>query len=574
MGDWKKEGKERQDRDKAIGYCFADADKLNISDAEKQMVAMQCGGKVLTMPKEDLDKFLAVHERPAVQPSKLSPSLSTSSEDAQVKHCHEEAKKARTPRQKAEFLDWCLTDVPPEARPAYTPATVIPESTAPKSETTLPPLSFESPAGEFICPELKDDGTPCRKQLSSKYHLQQHIEQVHRKERRFVCGEIKDDGTVCGQPCSTNENLNQHIDAVHRKLKKYICPELDDDGKPCKHKFSTKGDLDKHINGVHHKLKRFICPELKEDGKPCEQKFGTMQHLNQHIDRAHRKLKPFKCTELKEDGTPCGKIVATKSELSQHIDAVHHKQKRHVCHELEGGVVCGKSYARKFLLERHIKTYHQRFRVYCSKCGKPFKKEDTRDEHEAVCTGADYEKIKTIYHIVKGGKVEDTVAGIIEQHCASLNIPTTRQKPLTHPVLGDRWIDLYCDGLEGKRIAVDITTTEYRNTMAKKWAGKRYHDYPGFEELWVVVCSNKWDSKSCADLTDEIQQDPQYENVYVYYWTDLVNIKGMLIPPKVAKLLELYEKCTLENKEECKKLWEKAKAQFHAPDFLSLSFLY
>ena len=140
--------------------------------------------------------------------------------------------------------------------------------------------------------------------------------------------------------------------------------------------------------------------------------------------------------------------------------------------------------------------------------------------------------------------------------------------------MGERIADLYCEGLEGNRVAVDVTNTDYKGNLVKKWAERRYQDYPEVDELWVIVCSNAWDNKRCVDLTNEVQRDPRYENVYIYHWTDLLGIKGMTIPPKIRKLLEIYEKCTLENREECKKHWEEAKAQFHAPDFLSLSFHY
>jgi rhodanese-related sulfurtransferase len=167
------------------------------------------------------------------------------------------------------------------------------------------------------------------------------------------------------------------------------------------------------------------------------------------------------------------------------------------------------------------------------------------------------------YYIKKGGSVEDVVAAIIEQHCEALNIPTTRQKYFNHPDLGGAKVDLYCEGLEGKRVAVDVTTARSKTNIIVKWTEKRYQDYPGVDELWVVVCSNAWDSRACAELTKEAHRNSRYRNVHVYNWKDLLDIKMMTIPPKIWKLLEVYEMCTLENKEECRKYWEEAKERFH-----------
>jgi len=275
----------------------------------------------------------------------------------------------------------------------------------------------------------------------------------------------------------------------------------------------------------------FICTELKDDRTPCGKSFFYKSELDRHINIVHRKLKPFKCNELKNDGTPCDYSASTWSNLEQHINTVH----------------------------RQIK-------YVCSKCGKPFSRESSRDLHERECNGISESSLKARYHMKKGLGLEDVVSGIIEQHCKQLNIPTTRQKVLFHPdpAIGRGRVDLYCEGLVGKRVAIDITTANAIENIIEKWTQRRYQDYPEVDELWVIVCSNAFDSKRCAELAGEVQKNPQYQNVHVYHWTDLRNIKMMIIPPKIWKLLEIYEMCTLKSREDCKKYWEEAKGQFQS----------
>jgi KRAB domain-containing zinc finger protein len=413
----------------------------------------------------------------------------------------------------------------------------------------------------YKCTEFKEDGvTPCDYSAPTNQVLQRHIRDVHYQLKPYKCTEFKDDGvTPCDYSARNKQALQLHINAVHRKLKPYKCTELKEDGvTPCGLEFPQKSGLEKHIREVHLKIKPYKCTEFKEDGvTPCGQEFSTRSNFERHINAVHRQLKPYKCTEFNEDGTLCKYSFASNSDLQRHINAVHRQLKPYKCTEFnEDGTLCKYSFALNSNLQRHIREVHRRF--HCTKCGKPFKQESDRDRHEMSCRGLSYETIKAKYHVKKGTSVEDVITTIIEQHCEPLNIPTTRRK-----VLGSKEVDLYCEGLEGKRIAIDITTAVTKQLITEKWTKRRYHDYPDVDELWVVVCSNTWDPKRCADLTNEVQRDSQYENVYIYHWTDLRNVKMMTIPPKIGKLFEVYEMCNLENKEECKKYWEEAKERFH-----------
>jgi len=424
---------------------------------------------------------------------------------------------------------------------------------------------------QYKCDKTLDDGSPCPRAFRTKGGLLQHYKRDHSTERPFKCNQLNEDGSPCewsikGFP--TKGELEQHIKRSHSEERPFKCNQLLEDGSVCPWSikgFKSNGDLQQHISAVHLKEKKFFCNQLMDDDSPCPYSvkgFATNSTLQAHIKFVHLKLREYVCTWPKENGKPCGEDFQTKGNLTKHINIQHKGEIYAVCDwKMDDGSPCGAPCKHKIDYDRHIDQVHKGIRPYpCNVCGRPFVKSEARDHHQKSCIGPTPTSIRQKYHIIKGGNVENTVMDIIEDYCLSQgNIIITRQKELYDPTLGRGVLDIYCEGLEGKRIGIDVTTGNIKFGITAKWIEREYQSYPEVDELWVIVVANEWDRLRCSRLTHEAHKKAAYLNVYIYHWSDLRDLKMMPIPPKIWELLKLYEGCTLRNKEELKKYWEKIK---------------
>ncbi len=77
----------------------------------------------------------------------------------------------------------------------------------------------------FRCLEKGENGKTCRKEFSSGYNLERHVEQFHRNKGPLVCGI---DG--CKQECHSKQALKTHQDEQHAADahdRKFACNRAD-----------------------------------------------------------------------------------------------------------------------------------------------------------------------------------------------------------------------------------------------------------------------------------------------------------------------------------------------------------
>ena len=144
-GEWAKKGKLKL-MDDVTPFCADRARELppGTPDAERLDKLISCVSKVVETAPAELVKIEAkckeeakdqealgtcilekiVPSRSTSRPSAPPPQVTRSPADAQGEYCRKEAEKARTPHMNANFMEWCLADVPVKARPAYAPPVV------------------------------------------------------------------------------------------------------------------------------------------------------------------------------------------------------------------------------------------------------------------------------------------------------------------------------------------------------------------------------------------------------------------------------------------------------------------
>ena len=77
----------------------------------------------------------------------------------------------------------------------------------------------------------------CKKSLSSRRNLKNHIASVHKGEKPYKC-------EICNRSFPQKYPLRRHIDSVHNGKKPYTCENCDE-------KFSQKNSLQRHILTFH-----------------------------------------------------------------------------------------------------------------------------------------------------------------------------------------------------------------------------------------------------------------------------------------------------------------------------------
>jgi len=175
----------------------------------------------------------------------------------------------------------------------------------------------------------------CNKKLSTKYHLTEHIKNIHpNRLNLFKC-------TICDKKYLNNLFLEQHIKNKHSSGQtEYF--ECDFDSKVFKSRRSLYIHMDVHLP----KVKCKIC---QKELKP--------QSLNQHLSSFHASTNEFKCKI-------CSKGFKSKMYLDLH-SKTHNKV--HECN------ICNKTFPLKTNLKKHKMEVHENLRAFeCQICGKKF----------------------------------------------------------------------------------------------------------------------------------------------------------------------------------------------------------
>ena len=108
----------------------------------------------------------------------------------------------------------------------------------------------------------------CNKSFNRGYHLNRHINTVHKKKRAYKC-------PTCNFSTSRKDSLDRHINQTHTQEKTYSCNE-------CGMEFKQSGNLLRHTETVHLK-KKLECPY-------CRSLFSRKDSLNRHISSTHNEM--------------------------------------------------------------------------------------------------------------------------------------------------------------------------------------------------------------------------------------------------------------------------------------------
>ena len=115
----------------------------------------------------------------------------------------------------------------------------------------------------------------CNLSFESETDLQQHGSSEHDTPLR------------CKKSFSSKWVLQRHIDNVHKKLKPFQCQE-------CKIYFGQKQDVQRHMNTVQERLSPYKCQE-------CKKSFSQRDYLQIHNNTVHKKLTPLQWREHNKD---------------------------------------------------------------------------------------------------------------------------------------------------------------------------------------------------------------------------------------------------------------------------------
>ena len=148
---------------------------------------------------------------------------------------------------------------------------------------------------------LSCDWPECDKMYQFKFHLEEHINAIHKNIKPHVCSE-----PGCQYKTAYNSCLNQHA-KTHQDRRKVPC-----DWPGCTYMSKHKNDLKRHM--ISHSDERpFAC-----DWPGCDSRFKTNYHRNKHIG-THSDQKNMVCD--------CGKRFKTKHNLWQHKNLYCHYNK-------------------------------------------------------------------------------------------------------------------------------------------------------------------------------------------------------------------------------------------------------
>ena len=152
----------------------------------------------------------------------------------------------------------------------------------------------------------------CNKQYGMKFHLNQHIRNVHEKTKMDNIDFIHKDVCMFDDASGTTDTIiNAHENSNIGDLKKQLYTVNDTCGKS----FSEAGSLKKHINTIQEGHKDLKC-------ESCGKLFSQAAHLKTHIQSVHEGHKDHKCES-------CGKSFSHAHSLRKHIQTIHESHKDH-----------------------------------------------------------------------------------------------------------------------------------------------------------------------------------------------------------------------------------------------------
>ena len=184
MSDWKKAAEEREREKKKHDGCIIIADQKGRSDEEKSVKYVECRAQIETMSPAEREAFFATHhlDTPAPPPSPVP--APDARYQAQRLKCQREAAKAPNEKVRANFMEWCLADVPPRAVPASVQAFATSGKASPE---TLPIDVDESELIDDV--EISDfpfEGAEGRFETSHKGGANEGVEEEEEGEESGV----------------------------------------------------------------------------------------------------------------------------------------------------------------------------------------------------------------------------------------------------------------------------------------------------------------------------------------------------------------------------------------------------
>lgn len=176
----------------------------------------------------------------------------------------------------------------------------------------------------------------CRRQITTKYALQGHLNARHTGQQIFKCPVPK-----CSQKYSHSVSLATHMGRHHPKVAKYTPENLNYPVKCariCKEFFENFDAMTYHMTTYHVKgIKIIFQCHL------CKQTISAKEKLRRHMDRIHISQTRFKCPY-----SMCSKTFRRKEYIKTHINVDHIKKALVKCPN------CSKKIYRKECLEAHM----------------------------------------------------------------------------------------------------------------------------------------------------------------------------------------------------------------------------
>jgi len=191
----------------------------------------------------------------------------------------------------------------------------------------------------------------CNAEINPK-NLNQHIRDVHAKDRRFQC-------YICQKSLKSDQGLKIHIQTHKKALRCSICLKM----------FSAQMVLNNHIKTIHKNPGKFEC-------EMCDKKFNQKINLKAH-QKYHDKnrQKPFKCQRCD---------FATDNTLSyKSHQNVHERQDKKFA-AMKNPIKCEKcpTFCRdKNALRNHMFMVHPKVLYQCDLCGMYIKTKDHLSKH-------------------------------------------------------------------------------------------------------------------------------------------------------------------------------------------------
>ncbi len=152
-----------------------------------------------------------------------------------------------------------------------------------------------------------------------------------------------------------------------------------------------------------------------------------------------------------------------------------------------------------------------------------------------------YKSAMASYVVKRGKNTEDIIYDILCSYCESndLKFPIKNKKLAIGNV-----IEFVCN--TNKRIGIDVTNTESKSIIYRKWTKQHYYKY--LDELWIVVVS---DSFNGDDYKKWNEESP--DNVYVYSIEQFCNELQYNLDESMKNKIYKYKKCTFHTINQYKK---------------------